>query len=535
MAKPHHSFVRQDLLELASAYAEYSVIVTTAQLDFPGPQVLYVNSQFTRMTGYAVSELLGKTPRILQGPATDRNTLKQLRATLQRGENFIARAINYKRDGSPFELEWIISHLHDSEGRTTHYIALQRDITGMQRAEHEIQQFDEELRQASRDFAGTLHRLEEAEQTIRQQERFSALGEVTAGVVHDISNALTPVFSLIQLLHTLDQMPPDAQKCLTMLDSSTQHATQLLTNLRHLYSQPVSSTRAPVSLQTVLQQLPQLTIAKWDGINRSQHDHIQFDLDLNGDGWISANETEITQVFVNLVSNAADAMPTGGNLRVALFEEDGTAVATVTDNGIGIPPEIMTKLFDPYTTTKSAGTGLGLCLSKRIVEAHGGTLSVAANPNGGSIFTVRIPLAAHETPPVNSDAGTAQRRQVLCIDSGHRSQQLLTERLRQLGHAVDTVIGGDDGLRKFFEGRYDVVFAAQDLEPTPGRDVIQTIRRAAPNVTTAMTLDRAPSQPEDYCPGYLQPNASLVLSANQSELEATLQKLGLLNRPQEQN
>lgn len=90
MAADRYRFVRHDLLELAAAYAEFSVLITTAELSLPGPQILYVNSAFTRMTGYSVSDLLGKTPRILQGPKTDTNTLKRLREALSAGQDFIA-------------------------------------------------------------------------------------------------------------------------------------------------------------------------------------------------------------------------------------------------------------------------------------------------------------------------------------------------------------------------------------------------------------------------------------------------------------
>ncbi|MCA9061601.1 MAG: PAS domain S-box protein [Planctomycetaceae bacterium] len=528
MSGPGHSFVRHDLLELAASYAEYSVLVTTSELELPGPQILYVNTSFTRMTGYAVSELLGKTPRILQGPATDRKTLARLRTALAAGEDFIARAVNYKRDGTPFELEWIISPLKDSEGRTTHYIALQRDITGKQRAEHEIQRFDQELRQASAELTGTLHRLEKAEETVRQRERLFALGEVTAGVVHDIGNALTPVFSLIQLLHSLDQMPSHAQRYLQMLDTSAQHAIQLLNNLRHFYSERDDRKRTTLSLRNLLQHLPKLTTAKWEAVSRGSDHRIQFELDLHGEGAIVANETEMTQVFVNLVSNAVDAMPDGGVLRISLVEDADSAVVSVTDTGTGVPPEISDRIFEPYVTTKSAGTGLGLCLSRRIIEAHGGTLTVAPNPSGGTVFTAALPLkSSSTTEPELQPALRSQR--VLCIDSDRRRQEPLTVLLRKLGHLVDTAESGDDGLRQFFDGGYDVVFAAQDMQPTSGRDVIQTIRRAAPGVATVVTVGDGTSAVEDHFPEYLHPDTTLILTSRQNELEETLRKVGLLD------
>ena len=156
MAIGKHRYIRHDLIELAAAYAEYSVFVTTAELDLPGPQILYANSAFTRMTGYSVSELLGRTPRLLQGPETDKTVLRRLREALLDGHDFIARAINYRRDGTAFELEWIISHLKDSDDRTTHYIAMQRDITGQDHAHKELSAVDDEVLVASNEFAQSL-------------------------------------------------------------------------------------------------------------------------------------------------------------------------------------------------------------------------------------------------------------------------------------------------------------------------------------------------------------------------------------------
>ena len=197
-----YTFYRPDLMELAAAYDPYSVLVTTADLMLPGPQILYANAAFTRMTGYAVHELLGRTPRVLQGPKTDRAVLDRLKRALTAGEDFIARTVNYKRDGTEFELEWIINHLRDAAGRTTHYVALQRDITGLNLAHENIQRFDAELRQAGEQLQATMHRLEDAEQRLFQRERMAALGQMTAGVVHDLRNSLVPIASFVELWRT---------------------------------------------------------------------------------------------------------------------------------------------------------------------------------------------------------------------------------------------------------------------------------------------------------------------------------------------
>lgn len=106
-----------------------AVVITTKDLDPPGPVIVYANPAFERMTGYSMQEVLGATPRILQGPDTDRRVLEELRRRLSSGLRFEGRAINYRKDGSRFWLEWRITAMRDEEGRVTHWISFQHDVS----------------------------------------------------------------------------------------------------------------------------------------------------------------------------------------------------------------------------------------------------------------------------------------------------------------------------------------------------------------------------------------------------------------------
>ncbi|MYL22642.1 diguanylate cyclase [Halomonas alkaliantarctica] len=117
------------LLEAAMEQSFNAVLITTAQLDRPGPEIVYVNAAMTRMSGYSREELLGTTPRLLQGPETDRDMLDHLRAALANGEHFEANTVNYRKDGTPYWVEWSISPMHDEEGTLTHFISIQQDVT----------------------------------------------------------------------------------------------------------------------------------------------------------------------------------------------------------------------------------------------------------------------------------------------------------------------------------------------------------------------------------------------------------------------
>jgi len=117
------------LLEAAVEHSFDSVVITTADLDPPGPEIIYANPALQAMTGYALEELRGRTPRMLQGPATDRTMLERLRETLAAGQAFSARTVNYRKDGTPYDVEWSISPVRGPRDEITHYVSFQRDIT----------------------------------------------------------------------------------------------------------------------------------------------------------------------------------------------------------------------------------------------------------------------------------------------------------------------------------------------------------------------------------------------------------------------
>ena len=123
------------LLGSAVQQSGESIVITDAELDLPGPRILFVNPAFTRITGYSASEVLGKTPRLLQGLRSDRGVLMRLRRSLASGEPFLGEIVNYRKDGTEFHLEWQVTPIRDARGTTTHFVAIQRDITTRKLAE----------------------------------------------------------------------------------------------------------------------------------------------------------------------------------------------------------------------------------------------------------------------------------------------------------------------------------------------------------------------------------------------------------------
>jgi PAS domain S-box-containing protein len=123
------------LLDSAVRQSKESIVITDADLVAPGPRIVFVNPAFTRMTGYTREDALGRSPRILQGPRTDREVLRRLRSNLERGEAFEGEAVNYRKNGEEFFMEWQITPIRDPKGTVTHYVAIQRDVTERKRLE----------------------------------------------------------------------------------------------------------------------------------------------------------------------------------------------------------------------------------------------------------------------------------------------------------------------------------------------------------------------------------------------------------------
>ena len=126
------------LLNYAVKQAKEAVMITEPVLDWPGPRIIFVNPAFTEMTGYTAAEVIGRTPRIFQGPRTDRSVLDRLRRNLERGETFHGKTINYRKGGQEYILEWQVTPLRATEGHITHFLAIQRDVTERERAEEEL-------------------------------------------------------------------------------------------------------------------------------------------------------------------------------------------------------------------------------------------------------------------------------------------------------------------------------------------------------------------------------------------------------------
>jgi PAS domain S-box-containing protein len=170
------------LLETAVAQAKEAVLITSAQLELPGPEILFVNPAFCEMTGYGQDEILGQTPRILQGPRSDRAMLQRLREALARGDTFSGETVNYRKDRSEYYVEWDISPVRAEDGRTSYFLSIQRNITARKAEEQQLQEAFAQIEKSRSDLLAILNELNIGAAMADDQGRIVFLNRVAKGI-----------------------------------------------------------------------------------------------------------------------------------------------------------------------------------------------------------------------------------------------------------------------------------------------------------------------------------------------------------------
>ncbi len=248
-----------------------------------------------------------------------------------------------------------------------------------------------------RDLASAVNAMVESlawrEERLLHTERLSAVGTLVAGVAHEVNNPLTALRLNEEILRTKarkradDGRDADAQALLRIHDrniDAIERIARIVGALKDM-SRPAASDRAPRDVNRLVEGCLV--------IGHHRLDHVEVVREFHATRAAHVDAGEISQVILNVVMNAVEAMPDGGTLRVETrdSDDDGGILVRVADTGAGIPDAVAATLFDPFATTKPEGTGLGLAISRRIIESHGGTIGGAAAAGGGTVFTIRLP------------------------------------------------------------------------------------------------------------------------------------------------
>lgn len=223
----------------------------------------------------------------------------------------------------------------------------------------------------------------------KQAERLAELGTLTGGLAHEIKNPLSTVQLNLQLLQE-DMLPsnPAYSRMINRLNTCERETGRLREILDDFlrYAGKIELQRAPVELNRMCEELVDFFLPQ------AQQQRVQLRLKRwPSDAVISADERLLKQAVLNLMLNGIQAMPNGGEMIMAVSLAESEAVIEVIDTGSGIEPEALSKIFDAYYSTKKSGTGLGLAMTRRIAEEHGGKLTVNSEVGKGSDFALRLP------------------------------------------------------------------------------------------------------------------------------------------------
>ncbi|MBI3325940.1 MAG: GAF domain-containing protein [Nitrospinae bacterium] len=247
--------------------------------------------------------------------------------------------------------------------------------------ERELRQRMEEL---NRRLAESLEQLKLSQRQLLQAEKLASLGSLTTGVAHEILNPLAVISGRVQLLLLRPEVPPDLQRVYHLLLDQVDRITRICDGMLH-FARQKEPRFEPVDLNASLVQTLALLESELRLRNIAVHTAVDPELP-----HIIADEGQLRQVFLNLLTNAMDAMPGGGNLHLATRRGEPVQVV-VADTGCGIPPEHLSKIFDPFFSTKEMGTGLGLAVAHGIIQSHEGTIRVESPKGEGTTVVIELP------------------------------------------------------------------------------------------------------------------------------------------------
>lgn len=260
-----------------------------------------------------------------------------------------------------------------------------RYATERKRAEEELRQLNEELEQRVDERTRELRR---AQDRLLRKERLTALGGIAGGIAHDLRNPLGIVSnSAFYIDRKLGNADPKIRKHIEIILREIERSNSIISELLD-FSRSSTPCLAKADLNAVLRDaLGGVAIP----------DDIVFTLDLEDRiDPITLDADILARAFMNIVTNAVEAMPKGGSLTIQSRSDNSNAEVTITDTGMGIPDEVRIKIFEPLFTTKTKGIGLGLTIVKDVIDAHSGTIEIDSKPGKGTTFTMRLPLFREE-------------------------------------------------------------------------------------------------------------------------------------------
>jgi PAS domain S-box-containing protein len=383
-----------------------------------------------RLYGYAASEVLG-TPVLRLVPLDLHHEHAQALATIGRGQSVEAHeTMRLRRDGSRIHVSLSVSPILDARGAVVGASKIARDITLLITARRMQQALTEQLQESDR----------------RKNQFLATLS-------HELRNPLAPIRNAAHILASPKLSPEQLKWSREIISRQAQHMARLLEDLldiARVTHGKLSLHRANVLLSAVVDAAVE---AVQPLIGSRKHELVvrlpQQSVELDGDA------VRLTQVFSNLLTNAAKYTEPGGHIELTALVEQSVAKVSVRDNGMGIAPDVLPNIFQMFTQSADAkayaqgGLGIGLALTKGLVELHGGAIDARSQVGDGSVFTVTLPVSFGVSPLAREASFKAVTPlRLLIVDDNRDAADSLAALLRADGHTVTVAYSGEDALRR---------------------------------------------------------------------------------------
>jgi signal transduction histidine kinase/ActR/RegA family two-component response regulator len=322
------------------------------------------------------------------------------------------------------------------------------------------------------------------EQEIHAQ-KMAALGELSFGVAHNVNNTLTGILGRAQLILRNSNDPAKIEAGLELIIKSAEDGAHIIRRIQDFARQRPSREFETVAVGELLKDACEMTRPRWE--SRSEFAPIRFALHGDCKAFIKGDPVELREVLVNMIYNAIDAMPSGGEVRVTAQENRDRVVVSITDTGTGMTTEVKQRLFDPFFTTKGkAGTGMGLAVSFGIIRRHEGSIEVDSEPGRGTTFRISLPKVTQslpetkgiQTPPVITSSSEDKVR-VMVVDDETHVREVLIEALEAEGCEVISAQSGEIALALFdqYERKFDALFTDIGMPDMSGWELVTEIRK----------------------------------------------------------
>ncbi|HSH01765.1 MAG TPA: response regulator [Anaerolineae bacterium] len=457
--------------------ANDAVVVTDANIDRSGPKIIYVNNAFVQLTGYSTEEAIGQTPRILQGPDTDRETLDKIRAALEAGTATHQELLNYSKDGRPYWIDIKIAPVTDDEGVIRNFIAIERDVTAQKMIEQQLREAKEMAEAANR-----------------------AKSEFVANMSHEIRTPLNAIVGMTGLLSDTDLTPEQQDFVMTIRqggDSLLGIINDIL-DFSKIEAKQMEIESLPFSLRDCINSAMDLVSGK---AKKNELDLVIWVEPSIPDN-IVGDPTRLRQIFVNLLSNAIKftemgEVYLGGRL---VGNEAGILVLEfiVRDTGIGIPEERMDRLFksfsqvDSSTTRRFGGTGLGLVITQQLIEMMGGDIEVESEEGVGTTFrfTLQTAVANEQTAYyLKGDQPVLQNLKLLVVDDNASSRLTLKQQTEVWGMQCAIVASAAEALALLYQHNpFDIIILDKNIPGIDGLMLAEIFNKMYPDDSCPLIL-----------------------------------------------